>query len=244
MPLAGQFAIEYASLFAGILPTLEQLGLPIPLGGTSNHLRTSALKWLGGWDAYNVTEDADLGMRLYRHGYVCRMLDSETAEEAPCGLRAWLGQRTRWLKGWMQTWGVQMRRPVRLWRQLGTGRFLGFQVMIGGMIFSALVHPLFYVLLAVEVSAETPFLLPANLLGIHVWLLALFNVAVGFLASMTLSLMALGAKNARFIPHILLMPAYWLLISLAAYRALLQLVTRPFHWEKTEHGVSAPPRRS
>jgi hypothetical protein len=106
------------------------------------------------------------------------------------------------------------------------------------MIFSALVHPLFYVLLAVEVSAETPFLLPANVLGVHVWLLALFNVAVGFLASMTLSLMALGPKNARFIPHILLMPAYWLLISLAAYRALLQLVTHPFHWEKTEHGVS------
>ncbi len=100
--LTKQFAIEYAALFSGLLPTLQRLGMPIPLGGTSNHFRASALKWLGAWDAFNVTEDADLGMRLYRHGYECAMLDSETVEEAPCRLKPWLYQRTRWLKGWMR----------------------------------------------------------------------------------------------------------------------------------------------
>ena len=236
--LTKQFAIEYAALFSGILPALQRLGLPIPLGGTSNHFRASALKWLGAWDAFNVTEDADLGMRLYRHGYVCRMLDSETCEEAPCGFRSWLYQRTRWLKGWMQTYFVHMRRPLKLWRQLGTGRFLGFQVMVGGLIFSALVHPLFYALIALKISAGTPFFDPAGVLGLYVWLLALFNVAIGYLASMALSLIALRQRKTRFVLHILFMPLYWLLISLAAYRALFQLINRPFYWEKTEHGLS------
>ncbi len=237
--LTKQFALEYAALFSGLLPTLQRLGLPIPLGGTSNHFRISALKWLGAWDAFNVTEDADLGMRLYRHGYVCRMLDSETAEEAPCSFKPWLYQRTRWMKGWMQTYFVHMRKPLKLWRQLGTGRFLGFQVVVGGMIFSSLAHPVFYLLVAIEASADTPHMLPSSVLGIHVWLVGLFNIAIGYLASMALSLIALKQKGARFVLHILFMPAYWLLISLAAYRALGQLVTRPFHWEKTEHGVSS-----
>ena len=236
--LTRQFAIEYAALFSGLLPTLQHLGLPIPLGGTSNHFRSSALKWLGAWDAFNVTEDADLGMRLYRHGYICRMLDSETREEAPCHFKAWLYQRTRWMKGWMQTYFVHMRQPFKLWRQFGTARFLGFQIMVGGVILSALAHPIFYMLVAVELSSDTSFLLPANIIGIHVWLVALFNVAVGFLASMALSLIVLRRQKARFLLHVLMMPAYWLLMSCAAYRAMLQLATRPFHWEKTTHGVS------
>ncbi len=236
--LTKQFAIEYAALFSGILPTLQRLGLPIPLGGTSNHFRASALKWLGAWDAFNVTEDADLGMRLYRHGYICRMLDCDTREEAPCGFKSWLYQRTRWLKGWMQTYFVHMRAPLKLWRQLGTGRFLGFQVMVGGLIFSALVHPLFYALIILKISTGTPFFDPSGVLGLHVWLLALFNVTIGYLASMALCLITLRRRNVRLALHILFMPAYWLLISLAAYRALFQLIDRPFYWEKTEHGVS------
>ena len=138
----------------------------------------------------------------------------------------------------MQTWLVHTRRPLHLWRQLGTGRFLGFHVIIAGMIFSALAHPVFWLLLAMEAFAETPFLLPATVLGVHLWLIALFNVAVGFLASMILSYIALRQTGGRHASQVLFMPFYWLLISLAAYRALVQLVINPFHWEKTEHGVS------
>src|SRR5680860_1064090 len=122
-------------------------------------------------------------MLLYRHGYICRMLNSETGEEAPCSLKPWIHQRSRWLKGWMQTWLVHMRRPFRLWRQLGTGRFLGFHVIVAGMIFSALAHPVFWLLIYLELSAEIPFRLPSTVVGVHVWLIALFNVAIGFIDS-------------------------------------------------------------
>lgn len=237
--LTRQFAIEYAALFDGLLPALQALGLPIPLGGTSNHFRMPALQWLGAWDAFNVTEDADLGMRLYRRGYVCRMLDSTTLEEATCRFVPWLRQRSRWLKGFMQTWLVHMRKPLRLWRELGTARFLGFQVIVGGMIFSALIHPWFYVLVTLEALNGGLLAPPGSLLGVHIWLLALFNVALGYIASMTLALLALRWRGAKLAPHILFMPLYWLLISLAAYRALYQLMRAPFHWEKTEHGLSA-----
>ena len=243
--ISKQSALEYGALFRGLLPTFQALGLPIPLGGTSNHFRISALRWLGGWDAFNVTEDADLGMRLYKHGYICHVLDSETGEEAPCSLKAWIPQRTRWLKGWMQTWLVHARRPFRLWRRLGTGRFLSFHVITAGTIVSALAHPVFWLLLALELTDDRPFGAPGSLIELHVWLLALFNVAMGLIASMVLSLIALRQTRGRFALHILLMPAYWLLVSAAAYRALLHLAIRPFHWEKTEHGVTRmePPMR-
>ncbi len=241
--LTRQFAIEYAALFDGLLPAMQRLGLPMPLGGTSNHFRISALRWLGAWDAHNVTEDADLGMRLARRGYVCRMLESTTLEEATCRFGPWLRQRTRWLKGFMQTYLVHMRRPLRLWRELGTARFLGFNIVIGGLVFSALVHPLVYLFAAAEALQGSLLNLPHGPLGAPIWLLALFNGALGYLASMGLALLALrwrnGRMGARLAPHVLFLPAYWLLISLAAYRALWQLVTAPFHWEKTEHGVSA-----
>lgn len=236
--LTRQFAIEYSALFDGLLPALQALRLPIPLGGTSNHFRMPALKWLGAWDAFNVTEDADLGMRLYRRGYTCRVIDSTTLEEATCRFGPWLRQRTRWLKGFMQTWLVHMRRPVKLWRELGTARFLGFQVVIGGMIFSALIHPWFYVLVAYETITGGLLSAPTSLIGVHLWLLALCNVALGYLASMGLALLALRWRGAGLSPHVPFMPFYWLLISFAAYRALYQLIRAPFHWEKTEHGLS------
>ena len=114
--LTRQFTIEYDALFDGLLPALDRLQLPIPLGGTSNHFRVSALKWLMAWDPFNVTEDADLGTRLARSRYRCRVLDSTTFEEAPPRLSSWFPQRTRWIKGYMQTWFVHMRQPARLWR--------------------------------------------------------------------------------------------------------------------------------
>lgn len=109
--LTRQFTVEYCALFDGLLPALDRLELPIPLGGTSNHFRASALNWLMAWDPFNVTEDADLGIRLARNGYRCAMLESTTYEEAPAGFMSWLRQRTRWLKGYMQTWLVHMRDP-------------------------------------------------------------------------------------------------------------------------------------
>ncbi len=143
--LARYFTAEYAGHFDIFLPGLAALGLPLPLGGSSNHFRTATLREVGGWDAYNVTEDADLGMRLARFGYRSGVIDSTTFEEAPAGVCHWLGQRTRWFKGWMQTWLVHMREPRRLFRELGPGGFLTFQLIVGGNALVALAHPVFLV---------------------------------------------------------------------------------------------------
>ena len=145
--LTRQFTIEYSALFDAILPALESLRLPVPLGGTSNHFPRALLIGLGAWDPYNVTEDADLGIRIARAGYHTGVLASTTWEEAPPVLGVWLKQRTRWLKGWMQTYLVHTRQWRRLNRELGLSAAIGFHALMGGLIASALVHPLFYALL-------------------------------------------------------------------------------------------------
>ncbi|URK88649.1 glycosyltransferase [Rhizobium sp. RCAM05350] len=135
------FALEYAGLFRGLLPMLSLTGLPLPLGGTSNHFRTMELKQIGGWDPYNMTEDADLGLQLYRLGYRSRVIFKPTLEEAPVSRSVWLGQRTRWFKGWLQTWLVLMRKPGHLADEMGWPAFIVFQILIAGLLLSALSHP-------------------------------------------------------------------------------------------------------
>ena len=230
-----QFALEYAALFRGLLPALDYLRWAIPLGGTSNHFRRDVLLKCGGWDPFNVTEDADLGIRLARLGYEVSIIDSETMEEAPTTWQAWLGQRTRWIKGWMQTYLVHMRRPTRLWRDLGPWRFAGFQVTICAMLVSMLCHPWFYVFAAIygalgmRVLPDSDFLL---------WLCGV-NFATGYIAAASLiAVTSAGTGTPRRLISILFLPVYWLAISFAAYRAIIDLVLRPFYWEKTVHGVS------
>src|SRR5690606_9418328 len=138
------FTIEYATWFRLILPGIARLGLSVPLGGTTLFFRRSVLEELGGWDAHNVTEDADLGIRLARRGYRTELLDTVTGEEANCRAIPWIKQRSRWIKGYMMTWAVHMRQPALLWRQLGPRRFAGFQVMFLGSILQSLLAPLMW----------------------------------------------------------------------------------------------------
>lgn len=235
--LTRQFTIEYASLFDLMLPLLARLGWPLPLGGTSNHFRHEALKAAGGWDAWNVTEDADLGLRLARLGYRCEVLNSTTFEEANCRLGNWLHQRARWLKGWMQTWLVIMGSPVSAWRSMGTQGFLAAQVMMAGMIGSALLHPVFLVMLlhdqvfaAPEVYSEAEQLHRT---------IALLVLAAGYASAILAGLRALHIRRLHpLMPSVMTMPVYWLLISAGGWLALWQLVRAPFHWNKTRHGIS------
>jgi glycosyltransferase involved in cell wall biosynthesis len=236
--LTRQLTVEYSALFDAILPALSRLGLPVPLGGTSNHLRRDTLIAVGGWDPFNVTEDADLGFRLARRGWRTTVVASTTWEEAPATFGSWLRQRTRWLKGWMQTYLVHTRRPLRLVADLGVRGTLGFHMLMGGLVLSALAHPLLYVLLAWQAAAGR-LLAPAQTpLEAALWTAAWINLAAGYLASI-----AVGAASAlrRGQPGLalsaLLMPLCWLLVSAAAYRALYQLATDPYRWEKTEHGL-------
>ncbi len=231
--LTKQFTVEYCSLFDGLLPAFHFFELPIPLGGTSNHFRRDALLETGGWDAYNVTEDADLGMRLYRRGFRSAVLVSTTYEEATSGFYSWLCQRTRWLKGWMQTYYVHMRQPVQLLRELGGWKFLGFQAIIGGPILAALAHPVFLGILIWQMPYQN---LPVTLSLVGLWVLSLFNLTAGYIATMWLGVVTLRLRQlAGFAFAVITIPLYWIFISLAAYRALLQLIYAPFHWEKTHH---------
>lgn len=232
-----QFALEYKALFSGLLPALAFLKLPIPLGGTSNHFRRDLLLKCGGWDPFNVTEDADLGIRIARLGYDVTVIQSETSEEAPTSWHAWHGQRTRWIKGWIQTYLVHMRHPRKLWRDLRTWQFMGFQVMIGGMILSILVHPWFYILFA-KAALSGGELTPAN--SLLCWVFGA-HLALGYGAAWLLTIVtALG--SVRKLRSAVWLPVYWLAISWAAYCAVVDLIFRPFHWEKTAHGEGASHR--
>lgn len=234
-----QFTIEYCALFDGLLPMLARHDLPIPLGGTSNHFRVSALKWLMAWDPYNVTEDADLGMRLARSGYRCGVLNSTTFEEAPLSFMSWLRQRTRWLKGFVQTYLVHLHSPLKLWRELGPRGFLAFQVTIGGTLLSALVHPWFYGLLVFDLARGTFLARPESMLSLPFWVLAVGNLIIGYAAAMGLGFLTVRRRGLKvLLRQVALMPFYWLLVSVAAYRAIWQFVTARFTWEKTEHGLT------
>ena len=234
--LTRQFAIEYTVLFDCMLPALQALKLPVPLGGTSNHFTRSALEDVGAWDPFNVTEDADLGIRLARNGWSVGVVPSTTWEEAPANFTSWLKQRTRWLKGWMQTYLVHMRNPLRTLRDLGWRQFSGLQVLMGGMILSALVHPWLYVAIAADVAYGPLDILGDDTLSRIVKIVTVANLVLGYVSGVALGIVAMrGRGRQQLAAWALLMPAYWLLISFAAYRALFQLARSPYRWEKTQH---------
>jgi cellulose synthase/poly-beta-1,6-N-acetylglucosamine synthase-like glycosyltransferase len=233
--LSGHFALEYAALFRGFLPWLSADGLPLPLGGTSNHFRRAALEAVGAWDSHNVTEDADLGIRLYRAGYRVETIDVPTFEDAPESWRVWRNQRTRWMKGWIQTWLVHMRDPVALWRDLGAKGFVGFQLLFFGMLASSVAHAFLLFFLACTALAlgtsGPPALVDSVLLATDA-----FTLIAGYLAFVVLATQALDREEKRFLPrHLWTLAVYWLLVSVAAFRAFLQLMDRPHVWEKTPH---------
>ncbi|GAB4062720.1 glycosyltransferase family 2 protein [Uliginosibacterium sediminicola] len=235
--LTRMFTLDYSLLFDLLLPGLERLKVPIPLGGTSNHFRLDVLRELNGWDPFNVTEDADLGIRLTQKGYRVGVIDSTTYEEANVAIGNWIRQRSRWIKGYMVTFLVHTRRPIHLVRATGIGGALGFTFFVGGTVLSALLNPLYWLMLLLwtlsHASGFERFFPP--LLGY----LSLFNLLAGNGAFVYLSMLApLRRRWVDLVPYSLSIFAYWGLMSVAAYKALWQLVYKPFYWEKTQHGLS------
>ena len=231
------FTSEYSMWFDLFLPGLTGLSAPLTLGGTSNHFRTAVLQELGGWDPFNVTEDCDLGVRLYKRGYRAVMMQSTTWEEANSRLPSWLRQRSRWVKGYAQTWLVNMRHPLRLWRQMGPGGWFSFQMTVGGSVLCYLLNPLYWALTILWLTTHNPFI--TRLFPPVIYALGLFCLYVGNFVFVYLSV--LGCLYRRYwslVKYALLTPFYWLLMSLGAYKGILQLLTRPFYWEKTEHGFA------
>lgn len=231
------FATEYAMLFDLLLPGLDAAGAPIPLGGTSNHFDRAALVELGAWDPFNVTEDADLGLRLHRAGYRTAMLNSTTLEEANSQLRNWIRQRSRWVKGYFQTYLVHMRHPVSLMREIGFGAWWSFQFMVGGTIIYIL-NPIFWMLTTLWLFTEWGLI--QDLFPGFIFYAAALQLVVG---NFVFTYLAVAGSMQRGLHHLvryaLFSPIYWGLMSIGAWMGLWQLFTKPFYWEKTDHGLDS-----
>ncbi len=272
------FTLEYTAWFDLYLPGLHALNVPIPLGGTSNHFRTATLRELGGWDPFNVTEDCDLGVRLERAGYSTKILESTTWEEANSDLGNWIRQRSRWIKGYIQTHLVHTRNRFRTAWALGPKNYLSFLLTVGGLPAVLLLNPIYWLIGAAWLFArwqmwyDQPASDVAELkeLGniytsIWNWLTGNYGVTFSDLGQIPFGnwasqvfypiTVALVVSNLFLIlVHVIacrrrglgdlvgwcfLIPFYWLLISVGAWKGFLQLLTRPFYWEKTQHGLTA-----
>jgi cellulose synthase/poly-beta-1,6-N-acetylglucosamine synthase-like glycosyltransferase len=230
------FALDYCQWFDGMLTGFQRLGLPVPLGGTSNHFRRAALVEAGGWDGYNVTEDADLGLRLWRLGRGVRTIDSTTYEEAPAALNTWIPQRTRWSRGYLQTFLVHARSPTTLGLPpLGPAGWFFLLAFVGGSVVFALVNPIFWTMaIYAAIAGSGPFdwaFGPA--IGAVAWGSMVFGNACA-MAMAALSPLRRGRWHLA--PWALLSFAYWVLISFASYKAIAVFARDPFRWEKTPHG--------
>lgn len=233
--LARCFALEYAAWFRVMLPGLERLGLVIPLGGTTLFFRRNAIEKLGGWDAHNVTEDADLGIRLARHGYRTELINSVTQEEANCRVWSWVKQRSRWLKGYAITYGVHMRRPRKLLADLGLWRFMGVQLLFLGTLSQFVLAPVLWSFWLIPlgfdhpVQTTLPFAALVALSGLFI-LSELTSFAVSCLG-------VIRAGKKGLIPWAATLHFYFPLAALAAYKGLAELMWKPFYWDKTAHGI-------
>jgi hypothetical protein len=234
--LTRRFAIDYAALFDCVKAGSARAGWSVPLGGSSNHFKTGILRQVGAWDAWNVTEDADLGLRLARFGWLVEDLRSTTWEEAPNTVTGWLGQRRRWLKGWLQTLAVQWRDPAGLVEGLGVFRSLVIAATGLAVLAGALFAPLFAIAVAIRLADPLPLGAGPPLLLVADAMLVL-TLGIAVLVEAIPPLVALTRRRALGLaPWILFVPVTHLMVTIAAWQALWELARRPYHWQKTAHG--------
>jgi cellulose synthase/poly-beta-1,6-N-acetylglucosamine synthase-like glycosyltransferase len=235
--LTRMFTLEYSFWFDYMLPGLERLHLPIPLGGTSNHFRVDALRELGGWDPFNVTEDADLGIRAAASNKRVGVVNSTTYEEANRAAGNWIRQRSRWIKGYLQTLLVHARRPGTLVHTAGVVQTTAFVLLIGGTPAAFLATPPLYALFVLSLVLP-PDALNGLFPGWALWI-SLANLVLGNGLMIYVSMMG-AFKRGRYslVRWALINPVYWLLHAIASYKATWQLITKPHYWEKTLHGLS------
>ncbi|WP_298843733.1 glycosyltransferase family 2 protein [uncultured Roseobacter sp.] len=233
------FSIEYASWWRVFLPGIARMGLVVPLGGTTLFFRRRALEDLGGWDAHNVTEDADLGLRLARHGYMTELLPTVTHEEATSRAWPWIRQRSRWLKGFLITYCVHMRDVRQLWRDLGPARFFGVQTLFFATVTQFALAPVLWSFWFILAGLGHPI---SGILGqtTVTAMIALFILSA--VLTLAAGVIATADKPRRhLIPFVPTMGVYFALGTLAAYKALWELIRAPFYWDKTQHGVTTCP---
>lgn len=230
------FTAEYSTRYDLTLPALQQAQLTIPLGGASNHFRTATLRRLGAWDIYNVTEDCDLGIRLAHYQLKTVILDSTTYEEANSRLKNWIRQRSRWIKGFMQTYLVYMRSPWQYVARKQWRAFLSLQYILGCNICASVASA--FLLLILACALPLWFFLGHSLLLVTV-LACLAGLLVSDAFSIVLALMGcIKRRHYDLLKWMIFYPVYSLLLSLSSSLALYQIITKPHYWEKTDHGLT------
>lgn len=238
--LTGWFTAEYGLWFGYLLPGMMGTTSPIPLGGTSNHLRRDVLDRIGAWDPFNVTEDADLGLRIAANGYRTAVIDSHTLEEANSDPINWVRQRSRWYKGYLQTWLVHIRRPVQLFRTLGPRSFVRFNLVLAGTPIIAVLNLAFWLITMVWFLGQ-----PAVVEEVFPWYIyfpALIALVLGNAATLYMNLIALREDDrADLLVPALTVPLFWLMMSIAAAKGCYQMIRNPSYWEKTFHGLADKP---
>lgn len=232
------FAADYSLWFNLVLTGLQSINSPIPLGGTSNHFKTAVLKQLGGWDSFNVTEDADLGIRIAKNNLNTAIIDSVTMEEATSEVKNWFKQRTRWIKGYMQTYLVHTRELNFGTDLKGLKNWFSFQIIVGGKLFSLLVNPLMWTLTIIYFVFRSTFgPVIESFFFTPIFYAGVISLVLGnFLYMYYLMLGLTRARQWDLITFALITPVYWLMISISAFMAIDELLRKPFHWNKTEHG--------
>jgi glycosyltransferase XagB len=237
--LTKSFSLEYGMWFDFFLAGLSKLEIPIPLGGTSNHFNSKILKEIGSWDPYNVTEDADIGWRLSREKYKTVLIDSYTYEEANSKIWSWIKQRTRWQKGFLITFLVHTKNPVQLFKSLGFWKGTTSIFVFASNFLMPIINPLLWAYFLLWLLSNY-FNLPIKLYDLpFIWdLIGIINLVLGnALYVIVHYYSAKILKQNKIALYSLLMPFYWILISVAAYRSIYQFVFQPFVWEKTPHGI-------
>ena len=237
--LARCFTIEYAAWFRVLLPGVARLGLVVPLGGTTLFFRRDVLDQVDAWDAWNVTEDADLGVRMVRRGWRTEILETTTDEEANCRALPWIKQRSRWLKGYAMTWGVHMRAPRALWRDLGPLRFLSFQVQFLGTVSQYILAPVLWSFWLLTFDLPHPLSTPlAGIWGGYAMTVLFVTFILSELISIGIGMWAVrGAKHRHLMPWVPSLHLYFPLGCLAGWKAIYEIIVKPFYWDKTVHGL-------
>ncbi|MDH6244791.1 glycosyltransferase [Mycobacterium sp. OTB74] len=237
--LTAWFTAEYALWFGFLLPGMMVSTSPIPLGGTSNHLRRDVLRRIGAWDPFNVTEDADLGLRIAANGYHTAVIDSYTLEEANSDVINWIRQRSRWYKGYLQTWLVHIRQPLKLYRTIGFRSFLRFNLVLAGTPVISVLNLLFWLITVLWFLGQ-----PAVVGAVFPWYIyfpALIAMIIGNATVMYMNMIALREDDrSDLLLAGLSVPLFWVMMSIAAAKGCYQLIRQPSYWEKTFHGLTEP----
>jgi cellulose synthase/poly-beta-1,6-N-acetylglucosamine synthase-like glycosyltransferase len=227
------FTAEYSSWFDLYLPGIDSVEAPIPLGGTSNHFKTEILRELKGWDPFNVTEDCDLGIRIFKNGYRTKVLDTTTWEEANSELKNWIKQRSRWVKGYIQTYFVHIRNPFKLIKKMGMKNFIHFNLIVGGNFFVLCFNPIAWVFLFNWIIFSHKIYFP-NIFFLIITPTLLFGNVVFVIINI---LGVLKRKWYNLIIPAIFIPLYWVLMSIGALKGLFQFFKKPHYWEKTQHAL-------